>query len=82
GFLLTLVENEAGIVHDHLAGNLPAVPRSHRGNTCDRNSGVVTRLMRADTMWVEVAYVPTGDSQVARLWGLPDNAAQFAVEGQ
>ncbi|CAB0714076.1 hypothetical protein FRC0050_02123 [Corynebacterium diphtheriae] len=45
-------------------------------------SAVVTRLMRADTMWVEVAYVPTGDSQVARLWGLPDNAAQFAVEGQ
>ncbi|AEX49548.1 hypothetical protein D9B85_10585 [Corynebacterium diphtheriae] len=45
-------------------------------------SAVVTRLMRADTMWVEVAYVPTGDSQVTRLWGLPDNAAQFAVEGQ
>ncbi|CAB0872181.1 hypothetical protein FRC0360_02009 [Corynebacterium diphtheriae] len=45
-------------------------------------SAVITRLMRADTMWVEVAYVPTGVSEVARLWRLPRNAAAFAAEGK
>ncbi|GAA1471558.1 hypothetical protein P4N68_03565 [Corynebacterium felinum] len=42
-------------------------------------SAVVTRLMRADTLWAEVAYIPTDTtSPVARSWGLDDDAATFA----
>jgi len=34
-------------------------------------SAVLTRLMRADTMWVEVGFVPTtGDSPTADYWGI------------
>ncbi|MGV3282333.1 hypothetical protein [Corynebacterium sp. 11254D000AR] len=48
-------------------------------------SAVITRLMRADTMWVEVAYVPVEDtSAAAQNWGLPQNtndAFRLALEG-
>lgn len=45
---------------------------------------VLTRLMRADTMWVEVAYIPQDPtSPAARLWNVPQataEAAAFAAE--
>lgn len=48
-------------------------------------SAVITRLMRADTMWVEVAYVPVEDSSAAaQNWGLPqtaDEAFRLALDG-
>ena len=48
----------------------------------DRALGLVlTRLMRADVMWVEVAYVPTDkQSPAALVWGAGDIA--LAVEGE
>lgn len=46
---------------------------------------VLTRLMRADIMWAEVAYIPTDPrSPAALVWGLPVGSADavaFAVEG-
>lgn len=50
-------------------------------------SAVLTRLMRADTMWVEVGFVPTDDgSPTANYWGIAHLSAeeQFdcAVSGQ
>lgn len=39
-------------------------------------SAVLTRLMRADNMWVEVGFVPVGDSTAARVWGLPSEPRQ------
>lgn len=45
-------------------------------------SAVLTRLMRADNMWVEVAYVPDdADSPAAQNWGLRDDALGTALEG-
>ncbi|AEQ07383.1 hypothetical protein CP258_09580 [Corynebacterium pseudotuberculosis 258] len=45
-------------------------------------SAVITRLMRADALWVEVAFVPTQrDSHVARLWQLPSDPLSFAISG-
>ena len=42
-------------------------------------SAVLTRLMRADTMWVEVGFVPTDDdSPTADYWGI----AHLTVEEQ
>ena len=38
-------------------------------------SAVITRLMRADNLWAEIAYVPTGDSVAAQNWGLPTDPA-------
>ncbi|MDY3126939.1 MAG: hypothetical protein SOW59_02245 [Corynebacterium sp.] len=37
-------------------------------------SAVLTRMMRADYMWVEVGYVPIGDSTAAQNWALPADA--------
>ncbi|WP_370513907.1 hypothetical protein [Corynebacterium sp. zg331] len=34
-------------------------------------SAVLTRAMRADYLWVEFGYVPTGESSAATNWGLP-----------
>lgn len=39
-------------------------------------SAVLTRLMRADHLWVEIGFVPVSDdSTAARNWGLPASAA-------
>ncbi|KQB83256.1 hypothetical protein [Corynebacterium oculi] len=38
-------------------------------------SAVLTRAMRADYLWVEFGYVPTGGSPAATNWGLPLNDA-------
>lgn len=35
-------------------------------------SAVLTRMMRGDYLWAEVAFVPLGDSVAARNWGLDD----------
>ncbi|WP_301924938.1 hypothetical protein [Corynebacterium glaucum] len=45
-------------------------------------SAVLTRLMRADYMWAEVAYIPADhNSPAAVCWGVPtENPAAFAVE--
>ncbi|WPF65929.1 MULTISPECIES: hypothetical protein [unclassified Corynebacterium] len=43
-------------------------------------SAVLTRAMRADYLWVEFGYVPTGDSPAATNWGLPlDDAPAEAL---
>ena len=41
-------------------------------------SAVLTRLMRADTLWVEIAYVPVNpaESTAAHNWGLPQHAPE------
>ena len=46
-------------------------------------SAVLTRLMRADVLWAEVAYVPAATtSPAARSWGIDlDNALPVALEG-
>ena len=44
-------------------------------------SAVLSRLMRADTMWVEVAYCPLdADSAVAKQWGIADLTPQEALD--
>ncbi|WP_165243115.1 hypothetical protein [Corynebacterium lizhenjunii] len=48
-------------------------------------SAVLTRAMRADYLWVEFAFVPSGESTAAQNWGLPTDAAEawaLAVAGQ
>ncbi|WKD58652.1 hypothetical protein [Corynebacterium caspium] len=47
-------------------------------------SAVLTRLMRADNLWVEVAYLPLTASAAAKNWGLPIGAAglPLALYGQ
>lgn len=42
-------------------------------------SAVLTRLMRADNLWAEVAFIPTRESAAAANWGLPA-APQEALE--
>ncbi|WKS56609.1 hypothetical protein [Corynebacterium accolens] len=42
-------------------------------------NAVITRLMRADNLWAEVAFIPTGESAAAANWGLP-GAPQEALE--
>ena len=42
-------------------------------------NAVITRLMRADNLWAEVAFIPTGESAAAANWGLPA-APQEALE--
>lgn len=45
-------------------------------------SAVITRLMRADILWVEVAFVPIEhNSRVAHLWQLPSDSLAFALSG-
>lgn len=44
-------------------------------------SAVLTRLMRQDDMWIQVAFVPTGPSSVAQNLGLGKDAWQIAHEG-
>jgi hypothetical protein len=45
-------------------------------------AAVVLRLLRKDLIaTVTVGYVPTGDSVVAALWGLPDGALEVALRG-
>ena len=46
-------------------------------------SAVLTRLMRADVLWAEVAYLPAdASSPAARSWGIDsDNALPVALEG-
>lgn len=39
-------------------------------------STVITRLLRADNLWVEVGYVPLGESTAAKNWGLPTDSTQ------
>lgn len=42
---------------------------------------VLTRMMRADYLWAEIAYVPADPSSAAAIcWGIPDDAASFAVD--
>ncbi|MEJ5927725.1 hypothetical protein WG915_03725 [Corynebacterium sp. H128] len=43
-------------------------------------SAVLTRLMRQDDMWIEVAFAPTGPSIAAENWKLP--GLDFALEGE
>ncbi len=44
-------------------------------------SSVISRLMRADTMWVEVAYVPLNPSSpAAKQWGLSDFDTTAALD--
>lgn len=49
-------------------------------------SAVITRLMRADHMWIEIAYVPVEDtSAAAQNWGLyprAEDAFRLALEGK
>ena len=50
-------------------------------------SAVLTRLMRADTMWVEVGFVPTDDdSPTANYWGIVNLSVEkqfdYAVSGR
>lgn len=48
-------------------------------------SAVLTRMMRADYMWVEVGFVPTAASTAAQNWRIPcdspDAALQLALNG-
>lgn len=47
-------------------------------------SAVITRMMRADYMWAEVAYVPTEASTAAQNWNIPTDieaAMQLAHDG-
>ena len=39
-------------------------------------SAVITRLMRADTLWAQVGYVPVGQSTAAKNWGIPAHPAE------
>ncbi|MDO4929219.1 MAG: hypothetical protein Q3976_09220 [Corynebacterium sp.] len=46
-------------------------------------SAVLTRLMRADNLWAEVGFVPSGTSTVAAVWNLPTfahDALAFALD--
>lgn len=43
-------------------------------------SAVLTRMMRGDYLWAEVAFVPVGESVAARNWGL-DDPWTVALEG-
>lgn len=46
-------------------------------------SAVLTRMMRGDYLWVELAFIPVGDSVAARNWGItPDNARELARDGE
>ncbi|QDZ41869.1 hypothetical protein [Corynebacterium sp. sy039] len=49
-------------------------------------STVLTRLMRSDTMWASVAYLPTEKSVAAKNWGLPvdslESLLNLAVSGE
>lgn len=42
-------------------------------------SAVLTRMMRADYLWVEVGFVPVGASTAARNWGLPAGSADSSA---
>lgn len=42
-------------------------------------AAVATYLMRRDATWVELAYVPTGESTIVTAWGLGDNLWQTAL---
>mgnify|MGYP007060970933 CR=1 FL=1 len=45
-------------------------------------STILTRMMRADYLWAEIAYLPTDPSSPAAvLWGIPDDARTLALEG-
>lgn len=45
-------------------------------------SAILTRMMRADYLWAEVAYIPTDPaSPAAVLWGIPATALDLAVDG-
>lgn len=45
-------------------------------------SAVLTRMMRGDYLWAEIAYVPVDPaSPAAVLWDIPDDAERFALEG-
>lgn len=48
-------------------------------------SAVLTRMMRADYLWAEVAFVPAGGTTAGRNWGLPDTvpeALDLALRGE
>ncbi|GEB96910.1 diacylglycerol kinase family protein [Corynebacterium flavescens] len=48
-------------------------------------SAVLTRMMRADYMWVEVSFVPVGPSPARQNWGIPEDpqaALELALRGQ
>src|SRR5699024_12119710 len=48
-------------------------------------SAVLTRMMRADYMWAEVAYVPSSARTAAQNWHIPtdsDAARALALEGE
>lgn len=48
-------------------------------------SAILTRLMRADHLWAEVAFVPAGGTTAGRNWGLPGTVAEaleLAVQGE
>lgn len=45
-------------------------------------SAILTRMMRGDYLWAEVAYIPTDPaSPAAVLWGIPTTATKFALNG-
>jgi hypothetical protein len=45
-------------------------------------AAVVLRMLRAERLDVAVGFVPSGRSVVARLWGLPADALELAVDGE
>ena len=46
-------------------------------------SAVLTRMMRGDYLWAELAFVPVGESAAARNWGItPADAWEIALEGE
>ena len=48
-------------------------------------SAVLTRMMRADYLWAEVAFIPVGGTTAGRNWGLPDavpEALELALRGE
>ena len=64
------------------AAHLPEALRVIVAGTDAALSAVLTRLMRADHLWAEVGFVPSGDSAAAKNWGLTDaDAWRMALHG-
>lgn len=59
----------------------PALVRLLVAGTDADLAAVLVRLLRRERLDVEVAFVPSGGSDAARVWGLPRDAAALAVEG-
>lgn len=44
-------------------------------------SAILTRLMRIDALWVQLAYIPTAPSAAAENWGLDSQKVELALRG-